>query len=104
MGFTCKAKFPSTCTKCFEPIEIGDTIYVMKEAEDGKKGTFHHRCSDQSKKAPAKKTADAEKEELRLQMEKWFLKYTSREQEVETLRARVVELEKSLKNAKYMGT
>ncbi len=75
----------------------------MKEAEDGKKGTFHHSCSDQTKKAPVTKSSDSEKEELRSQMEKWFLKYTGREKEVETLRARVIELERSLKNMKHMG-
>jgi hypothetical protein len=73
----------------------------LKEAEDGKKGTYHLRCFDQ----PAKKSVggDKEKEELRTQMEKWFLKYTAREKEVEKLRARVAELEKSLNNSKHMG-
>lgn len=105
MGFTCKAKFQSTCSKCFEGIGIGETIHVLKEAEDGKKGTFHLHCFDDPKKAVKKATGtDAEKEELRTQMEKWFLKYTAREKEVETLRNKVAELEKSLKNAKYMGT
>lgn len=101
MGFTCKAKFASTCSKCFEGIDLGDTIHVLKELEDGKKGTFHLRCFDK----PSKKLVggDKEKEELIMQMEKWFMKYTAREKEVETLRARVIELEKSLSNTKYMG-
>ncbi len=104
MGFTCKAKFQSTCNECSEPIDVGDTIHVLKEAEDGRKGTFHHRCFGKPAKSSKKPIdGDKEKEELRTQMERWFKLYTDREKEVVNLRAKVVELEKSLRNAKHMG-
>ena len=107
MGFTCKAKFTSTCSKCFEGIAVGDTIHVLKELEDGKKGTFHHRCFDDGKKSTSLKkkiVSDDESEELRRQMEKWFLLYTERETEIEKLRKKVKDLEMSLNNMKHMGT